>query len=325
MKKIFKTATFSFVLLLCYFQSFCWGFYAHQKINYYAVFLLPPEMMVLYKLNISFLAEHAVDPDKRRYAIKEEAPRHFIDIDYYGKYPFDSLPHKWKDAVAKFTEDTLQSQGIVPWHIEVMLGRLTLAFKEKNFSKIMKTSAELGHYIADSHVPLHANSNHNGQYTNQKGIHGFWESRVPELLAEKEWDFMIGKAVYIKDPSAYIWDRVLESAKASDSVLNFEKVLTKQFSADEKYSFENRNGKVIRQYSTAFSLAFNKKLDGMIERRMRLSIQSTASFWYTAWVNAGQPDLKELANKKFNEADVKEFEELNSKWNSDGKMIGREE
>ena len=325
MKKIFKTATFLFVLLLCYFQSFCWGFYAHQKINYYAVFLLPPEMMVLYKPNISFLAEHAVDPDKRRYAIKEEAPRHFIDIDYYGKYPFDSLPHKWKDAVAKFTEDTLQSQGIVPWHIEVMLGRLTLAFKEKNFSKIMKTSAELGHYIADSHVPLHANSNHNGQYTNQKGIHGFWESRVPELLAEKDWDFMIGKAVYIKDPSAYIWDRVLESAKASDSVLNFEKVLTKQFSADEKYSFENRNGKVIRQYSTAFSLAFNKKLDGMIERRMRLSIQSTASFWYTAWVNAGQPDLKELANKKFNEADVKEFEELNSKWNSDGKMIGREE
>ena len=325
MKKIFKTATFLFVLLLCYFQSFCWGFYAHQKINYYAVFLLPPEMMVLYKPNILFLAEHAVDPDKRRYAIKEEAPRHFIDIDYYGKYPFDSLPHKWKDAVAKFTEDTLQSQGIVPWHIEVMLGRLTLAFKEKNFSKIMKTSAELGHYIADSHVPLHANSNHNGQYTNQKGIHGFWESRVPELLAEKDWDFMIGKAVYIKDPSAYIWDRVLESAKASDSVLNFEKVLTKQFSADEKYSFENRNGKVIRQYSTAFSLAFNKKLDGMIERRMRLSIQSTASFWYTAWVNAGQPDLKELANKKFNEADVKEFEELNSKWNSDGKMIGREE
>jgi hypothetical protein len=325
MKKILLPATFLSIFLFSYLQSFCWGFYAHQKINYYAVFLLPPEMMVLYKPNISFLAEHAVDPDKRRYAIKEEGPRHFIDIDYYGKYPFDSLPHKWNDAVAKFTEDTLQSQGIVPWHVQVMLGRLTLAFKEKNFSKIMKTSAELGHYIADSHVPLHANSNHNGQYTNQKGIHGFWESRVPELLAEKDWDFMIGKAVYIKDPSKYIWDRVLESAKASDSVLNFERELTKQFSADKKYSFEDRNGKVIRQYSTAFSLAFNKKLDGMIERRMRLSIQSIASFWYTAWVNAGQPDLKELANKKFSEADVKEFEELNSKWNSDGNMIGREE
>lgn len=317
-----------FLLCLClgsFFQAFCWGFYAHQKINYYACFLLPPEMLVLYKPNISFIEEHAIDPDKRRYAVKEEGPRHFIDIDYYGKYPFDSLPHKWKDAVAKYSEDTLQSQGIVPWHVQVMLQRLTAAFKEKNYSRIMKNSAEIGHYIADAHVPLHANSNHNGQYTNQRGIHGFWESRVPELLAEKEWDFMIGKAVYIKDPGAFIWDRVLESAKASDSVLNFERELSKQFSDDQKYSFEDRKGKVIRQYSTAFSLAFNKKLDGMIERRMRQSISSIASFWFTAWVNAGQPDLKSLVKQKFSEADLKEFEELNAKWSSGGKMIGREE
>ena len=325
MKKIIFSTTLLVALLFCYLPSFCWGFYGHQKINYYACFLLPPEMMVLYKPNISFLSEHSVDPDKRRYAIKEEGPRHFIDIDYYGKYPFEALPRKWKDAVAKFSEDTLQSQGIVPWHIQVMLQRLTNAFKDKNYSSIMKNSAEIGHYIADSHVPLHANSNHNGQYTNQKGIHGFWESRVPELLAEKQWDFMIGKAVYIKDPGAYVWDRVLESAKASDSVLSIEKELSNEFAADQKYSFENRNGKVIRQYSTTFALAFDKRLNGMVERRMRLSIQSIASFWYTAWVNAGQPDLKSLVKQKFSEADVKEFEEMNSKWNSSGKMIGKEE
>ncbi len=325
MKKYLRAVILLCICLSSFFQAFCWGFYAHQKINYYACFLLPPEMLVLYKPNISFIEEHAIDPDKRRYAVKEEGPRHFIDIDYYGKYPFDSLPQKWKDAVVKFSEDTLQSQGIVPWHVQVMLQRLTAAFKEKNYSRIMKNSAELGHYIADAHVPLHANSNHNGQYTNQRGIHGFWESRVPELLAEKEWDFMIGKAMYIKDPGAFIWDRVLESAKASDSVLNFERELSRQFSDDQKYSFEDRKGKVIRQYSTAFSLAFNKKLDGMIERRMRQSISSIASFWFTAWVNAGQPDLKSLVKQKFTEADVKEFEDLNAKWNSGGKMIGREE
>ncbi len=306
-------------------QCFCWGFYAHQKINYFACFLLPPEMMVLYKPNISFLAEHAIDPDKRRYAVKEEGPRHFIDIDYYGKYPFEALPRRWDDAVAKFSLDTLMSQGIVPWHVQVMLGRLTSAFKEKNFSRIMKNSAELGHYIADAHVPLHANSNHNGQYTNQRGIHGFWESRVPELLAEKEWDFFIGKASYIEKPGEFIWARVLESAKASDSVLNFERELTKQFPADQKFSFEERNGVIIKQYSSAFTIAFNKKLDGMIERRMRQSIAAIASFWYTAWINAGQPDLKGLVKQNFSEADAKEFETLNSKWKAGAKMIGREE
>lgn len=313
-------------LLLAYFPSFCWGFFAHQKINFYATFLLPPEMMVLYKSNISFISEHAIDPDKRRYAIKEEGPRHYLDIDKYGTYPYPDLPRKWDDAVAKYTIDTLMQHGIVPWHVQVMLQRLTDAFRDKNYSRILKNSAEIGHYIADAHVPLHASSNHNGQYTNQKGIHGFWESRVPELLAEKQWDFFIGKAQYLKNPGEFIWDRVLESALAADSVLLFERQLTEQFSPDKKFSFEERNGTVIRQYSTDFTVAFNNKLDGMVERRMRQSIFAIASFWFTAWVNAGQPDLKSLSKQKFSDKDVKEFEELNAKWNnSAGKMIGREE
>ncbi len=320
-----KQLLFVIAFILLQYKSYCWGFYAHQKINYYAVFLLPPEMGVLYKTHISFLSEHAVDPDKRRYMVAEEGPRHYIDIDHYGKYPFDSLPRKWNDAAAKYTEDTLKQYGIVPWHVQTMLVRLTAAFKEKNFAKILKNSAEIGHYISDAHVPLHANSNHNGQFTNQRGIHGFWESRVPELLAEKEFDFFIGKAGYIQNPGDFIWKRVLESAKASDSVLLFEKQLTQQFGEDKKFSFEERNGKIVRQYSSAFTIAFNNKLDGMIERRMRQSIYAIASFWYTAWVNAGQPDLQPLVKQPFSEADLKEFEELNIKWKAGGKMIGKAE
>jgi len=320
-----KRAVLTMLFILAVTECFCWGFYAHQKINYYATFLLPPQMMVLYKSNITFISEHAVDPDKRRYAVADEGARHYIDIDHYGTYPYINLPHKWKEAVDKFGEDSLKEYGIVPWHIQVMLGRLTAAFKEKNFTKIMKTSAELGHYIADSHVPLHASSNHNGQYTNQRGIHGFWESRVPELLAEKNWDFFIGQAAYIANPLDFIWARILESAKAADSVLHIEKELTKQFATDEKYAFENRNGVLIRQYSSAFTIAFDKKMGGMIERRMRQSIFAVASFWYTAWVNAGQPDLKSLSKQQFSTTDDKEFEELNSQWQSGGKMLGKQE
>ena len=306
------------ILLPCFIlitqQAFCWGFYGHKKINYYAVFLLPPEMMVLFKPQIDFLTEHAVDPDKRRYAVAQEGPRHYIDLDQYGTYPFDSLPRKWNDAVKKYAEDSLNAHGIVPWWLQTMLGRLTNAFKEKNQAKILKYAAEIGHYIADSHVPLHTSSNHNGQKTNQKGIHGFWESRIPELLADKQWDFFIGKAEYIKNPADFIWKRVLESAAAADSVLKFEKELSANFPVDQKYSFEDRNGVIIRQYSTAFTQAYDLKMKGMVERRMRQSIFAVASFWYTAWVNAGQPDLKNLANKEFSAADLEEFENLNESW-----------
>jgi len=302
------------VLSAFYKQSFCWGFYAHQRINYYAIFLLPPEMMVLYKPNIQFITDHAVDPDKRRYAVSSEAPKHYIDIDNYGRYPWPELPAKYDEAIKKYSADTILANGIVPWWIQIMQQRLTNAFKEKDMPKILKLSAEIGHYIADAHVPLHASSNHDGQQTNQKGIHGFWESRVPELLAEKKFDFMIGKATYISNISRYVWDRVHESGAAADTVLKDEALLTKQFAADKKYSFEERNGKIIRQYSSAFAIAYNQMLNGMVERRMRLAIASVASFWYTAWVNAGQPDLKNLKKRAFTEEDIKEFEILTKSW-----------
>ena len=320
MKKLLCLLFFSLSYQLC----FCWGFFAHQKINYYAVFLLPPEMLVLYKPNIEFLTEHAVDPDKRRYAAPEEGPRHYIDIDYYGKYPFDSLPRKWDDAIARYSEVTLTKNGIVPWWIQTMYRRLVNAFKEKNQSKILKLSAEIGHYIADAHVPLHASSNHNGQLTGQQGIHGFWESRVPELLADKEWNFFIGKAEYVKNPGDFIWKRVLESASQADTVLKCEMELNNAFPPDKKFAFEERNGKIIRQYSSSYSMAYNKKLKGMIETRMRMSIYTVASFWYSAWVDAGQPDLAKLTGKTFSNEDIKEFELLNQSWKSN-EMKGRKE
>ena len=330
MKKVVPILFFVVLLLFSHLQAHCWGFYAHRKINYFAVFLLPPEMMVLYKPNISFLSEHATDPDKRRYAVQQEGMRHYIDIDHYGKYPYDALPHKWNDAAKKFGEDSLMAHGIVPWQILRSLAALTTAFKEKDFSKIMRMSAELGHYVADAHVPLHTNSNHNGQFSNQRGIHAFWESRVPELIAEQDpttigFDFFIGKARYILNPADYIWKRVLESAHAADSVLNFEKELSRRFPDDKKYAFEERNSKLIRQYSFAYAITYNKMLNGMIERRMRQSIFSLASLWYTAWINAGQPSLNELAGRKFSDADTKEFEALEKDWDHGGKMIGREE
>ena len=37
-------------------------------------------------------------------------------------------------------------------------------------------------------------------------------------------------------------------------------------------------------------------LVGMIERRMREAIIAVGSIWYTAWVDAGQPDLSSLTN-----------------------------
>lgn len=285
----------STALLLWSLPLYCWGFYGHRMINEYAIYLLPPQMLVLFKPSLEYLREHAVDADKRRYILQAEAPRHYIDMDHYGAYPFPDLPRRWEDAVAKYSADSLKAHGLLPWRIQQMMGALTRAFREKDSRGIIRISADLGHYIGDAHVPLHTSSNHNGQKTGQHGIHGFWESRLPELLAGNEWDFFMEKAEYLKNPGQYIWDRIMESAAAVDSVLQFEANLSAATPPNQKYAYEWRNQQVLRLYATQYSRNYNKLLHGMVERRLRRAIHTVASFWYTAWVNAGQPELSGLS------------------------------
>ena len=299
-----------------------WGFWAHKRINRIAVFTLPPEMTGFYKKHIDWITEHAVDPDKRRYAVEDEAPRHYIDIDHYGEYPFDTVPRSWDSAVKVLTEDTLQAYGILPWHCHLMMYRLQKAFEEKNTYRILRLSAELGHYIGDAHVPLHTTLNYNGQLTDQRGIHGFWESRIPELMGD-DYDYFVGKAEYIDDYHQEIWDIVLSSHLAVDSVLGFERELDKKFSPDQKYSYEKRGQTTVRTYSRAYSEAYAKMLDGMIERRMRYAIINLGSLWMTAWVNAGQPDLDDLDLYHPTEEDL-EAEKLLDKLFKNNKIKGRD-
>ncbi|MBA3971923.1 MAG: S1/P1 Nuclease [Bacteroidetes bacterium] len=295
-----------FLTILLFFVSdkptaYSWGFFAHQKINRMAVFTLPEGMIGFYKQHIEYVSAHAVDPDKRRYANVDEAPRHYIDIDHYGEHAFDSVPKWWNKAVAKYSEDTLKAYGIVPWHVEKMVYRLTQAFKEENMDLILHYSADLGHYIADSHVPLHTTENYNGQKTNQKGIHGFWESRIPELKSDS-YDYWLGKAKYIEKPLDKAWSVIKTSNAAVDSVLRFEAELNAKFSPDKKYSFENRGATLMKVYSKEYTEEYDKMLNGMVERRMREAIICVGSMWYTAWVNAGKPNLDRFNDKEISDS-----------------------
>lgn len=271
-------------------SSDVWGFYGHQKINRLAVFILPVEMVPFYKHHIAYITEKSVNPDMRRYADPHEAPRHFIDLDVYGDSAWAHMPRYWDDAVEKYTEDTLQAYGIVPWHVVKIKNYLTKAFLNQDAAQILRLSADLGHYIADANVPLHTTENYNGQMTDQYGIHGFWESRLPELYAD-EYDLFTGKAAYISNTQLEVWEGVKAAHMALDSVLLFEKELTEKFRPEKKYAYEDRKGRTLKVYSRDFSEAYHRKLDGMVERRMRATIRMVGDFWYTAWVDGGQPDL----------------------------------
>jgi hypothetical protein len=273
-----------------------WGFVGHKSINRLAVFTLPPELFGFYKAHIDYITDHSVDPDKRRYLVDGEDICHYIDIDHYyvkDSNVFDIVPKYWNQAVLKYSEDTLKTYGVVPWHVVLMKNKLQKAFETKNIDLILKYSSEIGHYIADAHVPLHTTENYNGQLTNQKGIHGLWESRLVELYKDN-YNYFVGRANYLSNPTLDIWEAIRNSHLALDTVFKAEKELTLQFGDAQKYTFEQRGNQTIKTYSVPFSKAYHDQLNGMVERRMKAAILCVGSFWYTAWVDAGQPDLSNL-------------------------------
>jgi hypothetical protein len=273
-----------------------WGFFAHRKINQLAVFTLPPAMSVFYKKHIEYLTESAVNPDKRRYIIPAEAPRHYIDLDDYGDSARYKLPRYWNDAVAKFGEDSLNARGIVPWHIYRVYLQLKDAFFLRDPDRILRTSADLGHYVADAHVPLHTTRNYDGQLTNQLGIHGLWESRLPELYFD-QYDFFVGRASHISNVQLAAWQVVMQANQCVDSVLRFERDLFEERGAS-KFNFETKGKLTVKVVSEDYARRYHDMLAGMVERQFRASVKMTGDIWFTAWVDAGQPDLKALLNYK---------------------------
>ncbi len=279
-----------------------WGFFAHQRINRLAVFTLPPSMIKFYKKHITYVTEASINPDRRRFSVPDEAPRHYIDLDHYGDSSLFKITRFWKSAVEIYSEDTLKTYGIVPWHVNTMYYRLRDAFLIRNPDQILKISAELGHYIADAHVPLHTTENYNGQLTGQEGIHGFWESRLPELFSDR-YDFFVGKAEYLQSPQLSIWQGVASAHKEVLIVLSEERKLADKFK-EKKYSFETKGKQTVKVYAGEYATAYHKILDGMIERQMQAAIKMIGDFWYTAWVDAGQPDLQILMNYKPSEEEL---------------------
>ena len=267
-----------------------WGFWAHKEINRYATRALPIGMREFFSAYADSIAEKSVLADLRREEDDEEQYYHYMDIDRYGKYPFSELPRDLDAARTKFGADSVRKNGIVPWRIANVLGKLTEAMKARNTQDIILYAADLGHYVADVHMPLHTTENYDGQLSGQFGIHGRFESELPELYG-RDYNLAVQEPDYIVEPLAYAFELVLESYLFVDSVLYADRKAKEGIREGELYQVVTRNGRNEYHYSPFYYERYSAFLRGLPERRMRAAVYRIASFWYTAWVNAGKPKL----------------------------------
>ncbi|KLT70380.1 MULTISPECIES: zinc dependent phospholipase C family protein [Flavobacterium] len=293
-----KPRLIAFLVVGIGFLTLSWGIVGHERINKAAVMALPRPLQVFFYNHIDFITQEASVPDIRKYALnyKDENPRHYFDMENFG--PVESIPQTFEEAKKKYDAKFLNDNGILPWYIEDMMEKLTKAFKEKNRAEILFLAADLGHYIGDAHMPLHTSANHDGQLTDQKGIHSLWESKLPELFV-KNYKLNVPEAQYYENVHKATWDMINDTHTLVEPLLAVDKKL-RTSTPENKIYVIGADGKVVKtkynaaKFSDDYAEKLHKELNGMVESQMRKAITATASFWYTAWVNAGKPDLSDL-------------------------------
>ncbi|ANH82457.1 hypothetical protein A8C56_17105 [Niabella ginsenosidivorans] len=295
-----------------------WGFLIHRTVNQLAVYALPKKMQAFFYTNMDSLVYNAPRPDQRRNIDPTEGNKHFLDFEYYGNDAADSIPHQWEDAVTKYTADTLKKYGTLPFVVVETQKKLTDAMRRKDKDSIIFYATDLGHYIGDAHVPLHTSLNYDGQLTGQHGVHDLWETTVPEVALT---DFSIKsryKAKYLQSPREAIWSILKQTHALVPELFAMEKEVSKNFpDTAKKYRWEYRWGKNRRFYSKEFAVAYNKALKGSVNEQVIRSANDLADFWYTAWVDAGKPDLNSLLDAPYQRKDFRKEQKTYRK----GKLI----
>src|SRR5688572_19623313 len=290
-----KNASFRIGLLLLILSiSGSWGFLVHRTVNQLAVYALPKSMQPFFYTNMKYVVEHSVRPDLRRNQDSTEAPKHFIDLEAFGDSAAWKMPVKWDDAVRLYTRDSLVKYGYVPYHIITMKNRLTDAFRAGIKDSILFYAADIAHYIGDANVPLHTSLNYDGQLTNQKGLHSLWESMIPELEIQR-YDLYNGRrSKYLDKPEQKIWEGIRRAHLLLGDVFGQEIEATKAFTDSTKFRVQVRRGREVKSFSPAFALAYNERLGNTINEQLLYSAGMISDFWYTAWVDAGRPDLSSI-------------------------------
>lgn len=262
-------------------DALAWGVEAHRFIMERAIDRLPPELRPVYERWRPVLVERSIDPDLWRLAgWEDEPPRHFLDMDAYGAYPFPDLPREYDRAVERYGREFVHKNGLAPWRIAEIFGRLRQAFEDQPkggeyaLSNARFYSAVLAHYVSDIHVPLHAVVNYDGQLTGQWGIHARFESELFDRYRDRLR--VTAPAVPpVKDPRAFAFDTLLASYEASAVVLAADaKAVAGRTMYDDGY----------------FDMVFGE-LRGTLEDRLSRSVGAVTAMVAGAWEAAGRPPL----------------------------------
>lgn len=299
-KRIAQASGFLFLVMMLT----GWGFTPHRVLHSVAWNMTPTSFRDAWGSRELDLAKMATAADSRKHTDTLEAPRHYLDIDLLVALPGDSLPWEWAkpwSSVQAWRDslDWKKDPGQLPWHMERTYRLLVWALNDsdktpQSSDRAIRLAADLGHYIADAHVPLHTSSNYDGQQTGQRGIHALWETHAMEWHLKSpdrqpcspiDWE-----RTRPFDPTWDPWTMLAESHALVDGVLQAEREW-KAMLPEDAWSFQRR-GRTMQLIPTGQAMALWDSLTHhTTTTRFCLASQRIALAWHSAWVEAGRPLL----------------------------------
>lgn len=283
MKKTKLIALLPLALLLS-----AWGYKGHRIISGNVANCLPAQTGFLKPTWTNFITNHASDPDNRRDTDPNEGPRHYIDIDNYPEFiATGKIPHTYDSVVTAHGMGWVIDQGILPWATLRTYDSLKSAFSRGDWNASAHFAADLGHYVADGHMPLHLTANYDGQQTGQLGIHSRYESKMVSQY-EGYLVYPVDSVHTIGNMEAFVFNYIYANYRYVDSVL-----------LADTYAKAQSGGAVS---GSIYYQALWQKTGNFTIDLFRGATLATASMIYTAWIEAGSPI--------FYPASVMEMEEL---------------
>lgn len=265
-----------------------WGFQAHREVNGRAVDLLPAPLGDYFQRQRPWLVALSTDADQRRQFLPAEAPNHYIDLEYYDAPPLDSIPRERKAAEKKFGKDNLPKWGTLAWHILGVTRALKDAFEDGEWERAVVLAADLGHYLADAHMPLHTTINYNGKQTGNDGIHHLFET----TMIHRHFDDYRPAGLelpIITDPAENVFAWLGESYGYIGALLTAD-------SAGRTGLSEAQLATLTQGYSADPATIPDSYLDRLYEatgplawRQLDRSTARLAALWVWAWEQAGSP------------------------------------
>ena len=262
------------VLALTPGQAFAWGANAQKIVVNKAVDTLPPDVRAFFEANRAFLVLHVTDPLEAETKTPSEKHNHFIYLDKYGRFPFTTLPRVYKTAVTKYGKSKLESTGLLPWQIGVYNAKLTEALKFGRWDEAKLDAAILAGYVSEAHDPFNTTDNFDGHLSLQTGIN----ERFGVTLIDRFSSFFPMRpndASFISDPT----DHAFESCLSAHSWL-------------ETILLADRNARLAgKSYDDEYFDRFYNLTAATLIRQLSDAATDIGSYWLTAWINAGRPQL----------------------------------